>query len=243
MRAGRRDAASTWRWCRSRASCRALVKLPRQTAGRITCSLGRLIGHYLADLFPGTTILGYWPFRVTRNSELYIDEEETREPAEGGGKRAAQSPQRRRRPAGSGADCPADDPRGAAEDAAADGGRPLPDRWPAESDPPHGHVRRRPFARIARSAVCRAGRLARCATRRDIFAAIRRARLCCCTIPTRISAASWTFWSRPPQTRTCSPSNRRSTAPAAIPRIIGALDKRGEQRQTGDRGGGTARAL
>ena len=39
--------------------------------------LGRLIGHYLADLFPGTTLLGYWPFRVTRNSELYIDEEET----------------------------------------------------------------------------------------------------------------------------------------------------------------------
>ena len=39
--------------------------------------LGRLIGHYLADLFPGTKLLGYWPFRVTRNSELYIDEEET----------------------------------------------------------------------------------------------------------------------------------------------------------------------
>jgi polyphosphate kinase len=39
--------------------------------------LGALIGHYLADLFPGTTILGYWHFRVTRNSELYIDEEET----------------------------------------------------------------------------------------------------------------------------------------------------------------------
>jgi polyphosphate kinase len=36
-----------------------------------------LIGHFLSDLFPGTSILGYWPFRVTRNSELYIDEEET----------------------------------------------------------------------------------------------------------------------------------------------------------------------
>ena len=38
--------------------------------------LGHLIGHYLADLFPGTRILGHWHFRVTRNSELYIDEEE-----------------------------------------------------------------------------------------------------------------------------------------------------------------------
>ena len=28
-------------------------------------------------LFPGTKILGFWHFRVTRNSELYIDEEET----------------------------------------------------------------------------------------------------------------------------------------------------------------------
>ncbi len=34
------------------------------------------IGHYLADLFPGADILGCWHFRVTRNSELYADEEE-----------------------------------------------------------------------------------------------------------------------------------------------------------------------
>jgi polyphosphate kinase len=38
--------------------------------------LDDLIGYHLVDLFPGTTIVGYWHFRVTRNSELYIDEEE-----------------------------------------------------------------------------------------------------------------------------------------------------------------------
>jgi len=38
--------------------------------------LGRLIGHHLQEIFPGTRILGYWPFRVTRNSELYIDEQD-----------------------------------------------------------------------------------------------------------------------------------------------------------------------
>jgi polyphosphate kinase len=54
-----------------------MVKLPRQDGRLDFVYLGRLIGHYLADLFPGTKILGYWPFRVTRNSELYIDEEET----------------------------------------------------------------------------------------------------------------------------------------------------------------------
>jgi polyphosphate kinase len=54
-----------------------LVKLPRGDASRDYVYLGQVIGHFLADLFPGTTILGYWYFRVTRNSELYIDEEET----------------------------------------------------------------------------------------------------------------------------------------------------------------------
>lgn len=54
-----------------------LVKLPRAGSEQAYVFLGRLIGHYLGDLFPGTRILGYWHFRVTRNSELYIDEEET----------------------------------------------------------------------------------------------------------------------------------------------------------------------
>jgi polyphosphate kinase len=54
-----------------------MIKLPRESSAMDFVYLSRLIGHYLVDLFPGTTILGYWPFRVTRNSELYIDEEES----------------------------------------------------------------------------------------------------------------------------------------------------------------------
>ncbi|HEV2392468.1 MAG TPA: polyphosphate kinase 1 [Verrucomicrobiae bacterium] len=54
-----------------------MVRLPRADGRRDYVYLGRLIGHHLADLFPGTKILGHWAFRVTRNSELYIDEEET----------------------------------------------------------------------------------------------------------------------------------------------------------------------
>jgi polyphosphate kinase len=54
-----------------------LVRLPREDSRQDYVFLGHLIGHYLADLFPGTSILGYWHFRVTRNSELYIDEEDT----------------------------------------------------------------------------------------------------------------------------------------------------------------------
>jgi polyphosphate kinase len=53
-----------------------LVRLPREDDKPDFIYLGGLIGHYLADLFPGTKILGFWHFRVTRNSELYIDEED-----------------------------------------------------------------------------------------------------------------------------------------------------------------------
>ncbi|MGN6553573.1 MAG: polyphosphate kinase 1 [Verrucomicrobiota bacterium] len=53
-----------------------MIQLPRSDKRRDYVYLGKLIGHNLADLFPGTKILGYWAFRVTRNSELYIDEEE-----------------------------------------------------------------------------------------------------------------------------------------------------------------------
>ncbi|MGP8198870.1 MAG: polyphosphate kinase 1 [Limisphaerales bacterium] len=41
--------------------------------------LGEIIGHFLADLFPGTNIPGCWNFRVTRNNELYANEEEAAE--------------------------------------------------------------------------------------------------------------------------------------------------------------------
>ena len=51
-----------------------LVKLPRETEGMDYVFLATLIGHYLGDLFPGTKIRGHWRFRVTRNSELYVDE-------------------------------------------------------------------------------------------------------------------------------------------------------------------------
>ena len=54
-----------------------LIQLPREDGRRDYVFLGHLIGHQLADLFPGTKILGWWPFRVTRNSELYVDEGDT----------------------------------------------------------------------------------------------------------------------------------------------------------------------
>ena len=53
-----------------------LLKLPRKDSSQHYIFMGDIVGHYLRDLFPGTAIIGYWRFRVTRNSELYIDEED-----------------------------------------------------------------------------------------------------------------------------------------------------------------------
>lgn len=53
-----------------------LVQLPRDDDRRDYIFMGQLICNYITDLFPGTKILGYWHFRVTRNSELYIDEDD-----------------------------------------------------------------------------------------------------------------------------------------------------------------------
>ncbi len=54
-----------------------LVRLPGPDSRREYVFLGDLIGANLPDIFPGTKIKGWWRFRVTRNSELYIDEHDT----------------------------------------------------------------------------------------------------------------------------------------------------------------------
>lgn len=53
-----------------------LVHMPREDDELNFVFLGQIIGHYLNDIFPGTTIQGHWKFRVTRNSELYVAEDD-----------------------------------------------------------------------------------------------------------------------------------------------------------------------
>ena len=52
-----------------------LVRLPQWEDQRQYVFLEEVIFRHLDNLFPGNVILGQWCFRVTRNSELYIDEE------------------------------------------------------------------------------------------------------------------------------------------------------------------------
>jgi len=54
-----------------------LVPLPpEQGPERKFLLLSRLIAHYVNELFPGEEVAAVHPFRVTRNSDLYIDDEE-----------------------------------------------------------------------------------------------------------------------------------------------------------------------
>lgn len=39
--------------------------------------LSEVLRHYAYKLFPGLSVIGAWEFRITRNSDLYINEEET----------------------------------------------------------------------------------------------------------------------------------------------------------------------
>ena len=53
-----------------------LVKLPHGNSKYEYVFLADVISHYIEKLFPGNQIVGSWRFRVTRNSELYVDEED-----------------------------------------------------------------------------------------------------------------------------------------------------------------------
>lgn len=57
-----------------------IVRLPDGLAGKGTayCLLSSIIHAHIADLFPGRDVLGYSQFRVTRDSDLWVDEEEVK---------------------------------------------------------------------------------------------------------------------------------------------------------------------
>jgi Polyphosphate kinase len=114
--------------------------------------LASLIKHYIAELFPGLILDGVHAFRVTRNSDLYIDEEEAenllrtieqelRRSSRGNAVRLEVE-----------ADCPADFRDLAPRFFRFAGGRPLQARWPAFDDASHATGDERRFRQAERSA-------------------------------------------------------------------------------------------
>ncbi|NDD81776.1 MAG: polyphosphate kinase 1 [Verrucomicrobia bacterium] len=54
-----------------------IIALPTTESGaKEFILLSDLVRHFVSEVFPGMKIHGAWPTRITRNSELYIDEEE-----------------------------------------------------------------------------------------------------------------------------------------------------------------------
>lgn len=57
-----------------------IIRLPDELAecGASFCLLSSIIHAHITDLFPGRDVLGYSQFRVTRDSDLWVDEEEVK---------------------------------------------------------------------------------------------------------------------------------------------------------------------
>jgi polyphosphate kinase len=54
-----------------------LVKIEKENPKEdVFVFLSEVVRYFVSDLFPGHEVLGAWAFRITRNSHLYVDEEE-----------------------------------------------------------------------------------------------------------------------------------------------------------------------
>jgi polyphosphate kinase len=58
-----------------------VIQLPEEISGNASsfCLLSSIIHAHIVDLFPGREVLAYSQFRVTRNSDLWLDEEEIKD--------------------------------------------------------------------------------------------------------------------------------------------------------------------
>ncbi len=65
-----------WRSCRRRARCRASSRCPTAAADAASCALSTIVEAFVERLFNGVQVLGCYQFRVTRNSDLFVDDEE-----------------------------------------------------------------------------------------------------------------------------------------------------------------------
>ena len=53
-----------------------VVRVPRENSGASLVLLSNIVAEFVHLLFPGMAVTGVYPFRVTRNSDLFVDDEE-----------------------------------------------------------------------------------------------------------------------------------------------------------------------
>ncbi len=78
LRPKRRSRAQVLGWSPCRARCPAFVRLPADDGWNDYLLLQDLIAQNLAGMYRGYEVLAHGAFRVTRNSNLYFEEEEAR---------------------------------------------------------------------------------------------------------------------------------------------------------------------
>ena len=169
----RAKCCGTWPWSRCPRVLPRLVRLPREERRRDYIFLGISSATISPTYFPAPRIRGSWNFRVTRNSELYIDEEETanlfkavenelhnRRKGEAVRSRSSGIARWHLRSALLGK-------------ARAHRGRPVYRQRPAQSHAPHGDLRGGPFARNCATRRSWRNPPSRSRNRPDLFAAIR----------------------------------------------------------------------
>ena len=134
-----------------RNSARAIVQAPRVVPRTIMmppeisgCEYGfvflsSILHAHVSELFGGMEVLGCFQFRVTRNSDLFVDEEEVKN------LRLSLQGELPQRHFGDAVrleiadNCSPADCRSAAQGIRPCAGRPLPRAWPGESGAPDGH--------------------------------------------------------------------------------------------------------
>jgi polyphosphate kinase len=183
--------------------------------------LSAIIRHFAAGLFPGYKVNGAWPFRITRNSDLYIDEEE----AENLITKIEEQLHRLRRGAAVRLEIREDvDDAILAQFLHAIN---LSEEHVYRHEGPLNLLRFFEVIELTTSARTTPG----CSTRPSprtvpppwrtkISLPKSPATMCCCTTPTSPSIPWWTFCAKPGATRWSSPSSRPYTAPAATRRSL-----------------------
>ena len=204
------------RSCRSRVLYRESFDCRSSRRPGIThfVFLSAVISTFISQLFSGMTVEGAWQFRVTRNSDLFVDDEEVDNLL-----RAIEGELAQRRYGAAvrletSLDCPEDITNFLLASFRADARRSLSGQWTGQSESTDGDLR---LGRSPRSQISRRSRRAfrkRLAAKEDIFAVMRERRSAAAS-PVRIVRAGHRFLAAGRQRiPMCLRSSRRSIEPA-----------------------------
>ena len=195
-----------------------IIRVPSEGGQRDFIYLSAIVEAFVAKLFAGMEVLGCYQFRVTRNSDLFVDEEEVDDLLRArwraswhSGATAKRCASRRRTTAR------VTSPTSCCNQFALTPSRSVPGRWPGQPQPADGDLRSRRSARPQVPGLHRRDSRA-AAGQNDLFAVIRTERRAAASPVSELHAGGRTSCDRPQRIPRCSRSSRRCIAPAPIHR-------------------------